>query len=415
MRTGIVNSRNIRDVKKLWSYCFADTPEFKDYYFANRYRQEKNLITTDDIGKVQASLQLSPYVLKVDGVSKDVNYVVGVCVQPESRGKGYSTAIMKDTLNYQYRNDEDVSILMPIDTEIYTRYGYTNCFYRYDFSVDLINIRAGKTCCEVRRAELEELVSDASDKKAPDEDILVIAAQMSEFYHSNIVDKYSYIKRDRQYFINRLEELSVDGGELFLSYDEGVLSGYMMLLPKYSQGHAMVPEMMFRDKDAFNSLMSIIKSHITQFRTADIVTPQHELFNLFIKYDNKYKVSKKSFMMVRIINARNILCEILRRNPGIRQIGAFKIEIEDSVIEDNNFTENFDFSDEASAEAEKSRGGIPFIRLDISDLASLYMKSSNIDHLERAGRIKFESEHDRSFFSDLFGNEIRESYINDYI
>ena len=55
------------------------------------------------------------------------------------------------------------------------------------------------------------------------------------------------------------------------------------------------------------------------------------------------------------------------------------------------------------------------MRLDISDLASLYMKSSNIDHLERAGRIKFESEHDRSFFSDLFGNEIRESYINDYI
>ena len=90
MRTGIVNSRNIRDVKKLWSYCFADTPEFKDYYFANRYRQEKNLITTDDRGKVQASLQLSPYVLQVDGVSKDVNYVVGVCVQPESRGKGYS-------------------------------------------------------------------------------------------------------------------------------------------------------------------------------------------------------------------------------------------------------------------------------------------------------------------------------------
>lgn len=415
MRTGIVNSRNVRDVKELWSYCFADTPEFKDYYFANRYRQEKNLITTDDRGKVQASLQLSPYVLQVDGVSKDVNYVVGVCVQPESRGKGYSTAIMKDTLNYQYRNDEDVSILMPIDTEIYTRYGYANCFYRHDFSVDLINIRAGKTCCEVRRAELEDLVSDAADKKAPDEDILRIADQMSEFYHRNIVDKYAYIKRDRQYFINRLQELSVDGGELFLSYDEGVLSGYIMLLPKYSQGHAMAPEMMFRDKDAFNSLMSIIKSHITQFRTVDIVTPQHELFNLFIKYDNKYKVAKKSFMMVRIINAKNILCEILRRNPGIRQIGSFKIEMTDSVIEDNNFTETFDFSEAASAEEPKSREGIPFMKLDISDLASLYMKSSNIDHLERAGRISFECEQDREFFSGLFGNEIKESYINDYI
>ena len=119
--------------------------------------------------------------------------------------------------------------------------------------------------------------------------------------------------------------------------------------------------------------------------------------------------------MVRIINAKNILCEILRRNPGIRQIGSFKIEMTDSVIEDNNFTETFDFSEAASAEEPKSREGIPFMKLDISDIESLYMKSSNIDHLERAGRIKFESEHDRSFFSDLFGNEIRESYINDYI
>ncbi|NCB71869.1 MAG: hypothetical protein EOM45_08770 [Clostridia bacterium] len=133
-----------------------------------------------------------------------------------------------------------------------------------------------------------------------------------------------------------------------------------------------------------------------------------------MKYDNKYKVSKKSFMMVRIINARNILCEILRRNPGIRQIGAFKIEIEDSVIEDNNFTETFDFS-EGSGEEDKPESGIPFIKIDISDLASLYMKSSNIEHLERAGCVNFESEHDRSFFADLFGNEIKENYINDYI
>lgn len=415
MKTGIVNSKNIKDVKKLWSYCFSDTPEFIEYYFDKRYERERNIITEDEQGKIQASLQLHPYTMIVNNVCKNVNYVVGVCVQPESRGRGYSSTIMKDTLNFQYMNDEDVSILMPIDTEIYTRYGYTNCFYRYEFNVDLANIRAEKTKAATKRVDIDCLIKKDGDDNQNKKSVIQTVAQMSDFYHNNIVDKYSYIKRDEQYFIHKLEELSVDGGELFVTYEGSLLSGYMMILPRHAPGHAVVTEMMFGNKDSFYCLMSIIKSHITQFQTVDIITPQHELFNLFIKYDNKYKMTKKSFMMVRVINAKNIIKEIINRHPKIHEMGEFEFEIKDSVIKDNNFKEKFGFKETDDKLNSAKEGDIPLISMDIADLASLYMKSSNTSDLYRAGRILFKNDSEREFFEQLLGPDIRENYINDFI
>lgn len=408
MKTGIVNSKNIKDVKKLWTYCFADTTEFIEYYFTKRYRQEKNIITEDDQANIQASLQLHPYTMVVNDICKSINYIVGVCVQPQSRGKGYSSAIMKDTLNFEYMNGEDISILMPIDTDIYTRYGYTNCFYRYEFNVDLASIKVEKSKCITKRVNLDSILTSNYENEQEKSEFLKTVTHMSDFYHNNIVDKYAYIKRDQEYFIHKLEELAIDGGELFVTYEGSELSGYMMILPKYSKDHAAITEMMFSNKDSFNTMMGIIKSHITQFRTVEIVTPQHELFNLFIKYDNKYKVIKKSFMMVRVINAKNILCEILNRKSDLNEMRPFQIEIRDDIIKENNFKENYFGNQEADEH-------IPYIKIDISDLAALYMKSVNVTDLERAGSIVFKSDYDRDLFAELLGKEIRENYINDFI
>lgn len=405
MRSSIASEKNLREVKKLWNYCFEDSQEFTEYYFENRHVQENNIIATDDEGLLQASLQLSPYDLIVDDVIKPVNYIVGVCVQPESRGLGYSAALMKDTLNHEYKNGGDISILMPIDTDIYMRYGYTNCFFRYQFKVELINIKPQKMHYPARRLNLEKIF-EKEELKFP-ESLKENIAELSDFYHRQIRSKFSYIKRDEAYFVKKLQELRIEGGDMFLVYEGEVLKGYMMLMPKYEQSHAMVLEMMFENKSALSTLMGIIKSHSTQFKTVDIVTPQHELFNLFIKYDNKYQLTKKSFMMLRVVNAKNILIETVKRSRLYKEDEPFSINIKDPIIEDNDITIAFNTEDES--------GGAPFMTLDISDLASLYMKSTTIEALEKNESIEFESEERRKFFRELFGSEIRENYINDFI
>ncbi len=396
MKTGIVSSKDVKEVKDLWKYCFSDSQEFVDYYFEKRYKQEKNIIISDDNGKIQAALQLNPYTLCVDNKEKNINYVVGVSVKPESRGLGYSSMLLKETMNYQYRNNEDISILMPIDTEIYSRYGYINCFYRYEYNVSLSNIKIRYSKYNVEHVCLENIAKNKT-----------LLLELSEFYHQNIADKFAYIKRDSAYFINKLEELKVDGGSLFTVYDNNILKGYMMLITKNGESEALVPEIMFEDKTAFDSFMRILKSHITQFNTVTMVVPQHELFNLLINYDNKYKITRKNFMMARVINARNILYEILERSE-LYSARKYNIEITDNVIPDNNILE--EFNHESSFEKE-----MPYLNLDVVDLASLYMKTTNIDMLHKSKKVEFRTQEDKEFFEKLFGNEIKENYINDFI
>lgn len=396
MKTGIVSSKDVKEVKDLWKYCFSDSHEFVDYYFEKRYKQEKNIIISDDNGKIQAALQLNPYTLCVDEKEKNINYVVGVSVRPESRGLGYSSTLLKETMNYQYRNNEDVSILMPIDTEIYSRYGYINCFYRYEYNVSLSNIKMRYSKYKVEHVCLENIAENKT---------LLLA--LSEFYHQNIADKFAYIKRDSEYFINKLEELKVDGGSLFTVYDNNILKGYMMLINKNGESEALVPEIMFEDKTSFDAFMRVLKSHITQFKTVNMVVPQHELFNLLINYDNKYKITRKNFMMARVINARNILYEILERSE-LYTTRKYNIEITDNVIPDNNILE--EFNHESSFEKE-----MPYLNLDVVDLASLYMKTTNIDMLHKSKKVEFRTQEDKEFFEKLFGTEIKENYINDFI
>lgn len=396
MKIGSAGSKHIKEIKELWNYCFKDSAEFIDYYFEKRYKKENNMIVTDDSGKVQASLQLNPYTLKVDNKEKKAHYVVGVSVQPESRGLGYSSALLKETLNCQYRNNEDISILMPIDTDIYTKYGYINGFYRYEYSVDLSNIKMRYSKYKVERVHL-----DAIDKNKK------LLLELPEFYEENIGDKFAYIQRDSDYFSKKLHELKVDGGDFFVVYDKDELKGYMMLLSNKDEENAIVPEIMFDDKAAFDACMRVLKSHITQFKTVSMVTPQHELFNYLINYDNKYKITRKNFIMVRVINARNILHETLRRST-VYKTRKYNIEITDSVIADNNILEEFNHESDIQKE-------LPYLNLDIADLASLYMRTVNLDMLYKSKRIEFRKPEDKEFFEKLFVNEISENYMNDFI
>lgn len=396
MKIAIADSKDKSEVKALWKYCFLDSDQFVDYYFEKRYSREKNMVALDEHGKIQASLQLNPYTLNVDEKEKSVHYVIGVSVQPESRGLGYSSKLLKETLNCQYRKNEDISILMPIDTDIYARYGYINTFYRYEYSVDLSCIKMRYSKYSVERVELESISENTK-----------LLSALSKFYHLNIDDKFAYVKRDVKYYINKLEELKVDGGELFTVYEKDKLKGYMMLLPKYHQTEALVIEMMFDDKPAFDAMMRVLKSHITQFKTVTMVVPQHELFNLLINYDNKYKIVCKNFMMTRVINARNILHETLKRST-VHKTRKYNIEITDNVIPDNNILEEFNHESDFQKE-------LPYLNLDIADLASLYMKTTNIDLLYKSKRIEFRRIEDKEFFEKLFDCELKQNYINDFI
>jgi hypothetical protein len=54
--------------------------------------------------------------------------------------KKLTTKLLNKALEEAYNLGEKISLLMPIDTAIYRRYGYENCFSLYSFEVNLSDI-----------------------------------------------------------------------------------------------------------------------------------------------------------------------------------------------------------------------------------------------------------------------------------
>ena len=394
----------------LWKYAFSDTDEFLDYYFERRYAPENTVVLLRD-KSLEAALQLNPYNLAMGDMISQVSYVVGVSVQPESRGKGFMNKLMKSTLNLQYQRGEDFSILMPIDTRIYTRYGYANCFMRHEFHVDISRLNPAKNNYKIKRLDMNNIHN-------MDRELHLL----SEVYFHAVQENHSFISRNRTYWKNKLAELATDGGEIFLISDDFAPKGYVMLIPKSADQTLNVIEMVGLDQGAFDAISSLIKAHSTQAKKAILVTPQPEEFNLYTQYDNTIEHIIKPFMMGRVINAEKILDRIIHKaklhtQPDfLGEGGSFCISISDSVIEENNYTVLYKKGIMAGIEKEVCESWLPERRLKmtVSELAQLYLKSTTVKKLHKMGKIEV-FEEDLEFFEKIFGKITCQNYINDFI
>lgn len=388
----------------LWRYCFADTEQFVQYYFNRRYETENTIVLTE-AGRLEAALQLNPYNLAIGDIVTQVSYVVGVSVQPESRGRGLMKRLIRGTLKAQFERGEAFSLLMPIDTRIYTQYGYQNCFERHEFHVSLDRLEPKRSNYRIRRFDLEYPENQERDLHV-----------LNELYFDAMHDKFSYICRNKTYWKNKLSELAVDGGELFIVQGEFEAKGYVMLA-KGEQNTLNVLELVALDQEAFHSLIGLIKSHRTQASKAVIVAPQYEALSSYIEHDNQVQHIVRPFMMGRVINAEQILDHILYKSKFLdADPECFCITVTDPDISENNLTLTY----EPEHGAEFAHGRLQqeryaqHLKLSVSELAQLYLKSVSLRHLRLLGRVSVR-ESDVDFFCKLFGEELCQNYVNDYI
>ncbi len=397
-------------VKDLWKYAFSDSDEFITYYFEKRFNPNHTIGLFKN-GCLEAALQLNPYNLAIGDVILPVNYVVGVSVQPESRGQGLMTKIMRATLNMQYERGEDFSILMPIDTRLYTRYGYSNCFMRHEFHVDLARLAPKSTKYKIKRL-------DMANVENLDRELHLL----SEVYFDAVQENYSFVSRNRTYWKNKLAELSTDGGEIFIVSDDFSPKGYAMVIPRSQDRTLQVIEMVALDNRAFDAIMGIVKGHSTQAERAVLVTPQNKEFGIYTDYDNNISHIVKPFMMGRIINVERVLdhiiqkSEIYKKDRFFEEDDHFCISVSDDMIEENNYTALYKRGRMADATREVCESCLPDRRLKmtVSELAQLYLKSATVSKLNKMGRLEV-YEKDIELFEEIFGCEFYQNYINDFI
>ncbi len=413
-------------IEELWRYSFNDTEDFINYYFKERYRSENTLVYKDE--KLMAALQMNPYKINIEGQTDPVSYIIGISVFPQHRGRGLTTELLKSALMEEYKNGHSVSLLMPISTPLYTRYGYQNCIDLYSYNIDLSNIELKKTDYKVRRlygTSEEEFKS------------------LSEIYNKKTKEWDIFLDRDDEDFRQLYLEAKSESGEIFAVYDnKDNPLGYMVFYPKFEPLETgFVRELIALDKKAMDCLFNIIKSHATQIKKVLIYQPENNPIAAYFNYDNKIDIQLKPFMMARVVNAKKVIEKILK---GINacDFSLFKfantqdenniyIDIEDSLIDKNNkiFRLNFGKNNVAQQALnensasfiltvhEKSyKSQIPdescIISMDIGTFSQLYFGKHDMGIMVFNQKIKMKNcSHD--FFEILFPK--KSSYINEYI
>lgn len=379
-------------VKALWNYCFVESESFSEYFFEKRYDHKDNLIV-DERG-VRASLMLNPYRLRHGSIEDRTRYVVGISVWPEYRGMKYTTAVLKKAFMDLYEQGETISLLMPINTQIYRRYGYENCFDMDIYTLDLSSI-AVRDRMKIGGYRLYRIAS-SEDKQL--QNLVKLYQRAAKKWDCHLV-------RDEIYYQNLYQEIKAEQGEMILCRDEdGEDAGYMIFYPKFEPLQTgFVREMIVIDSSVYAVFLSLIQNHGTQIKQVVIHQPKDSLFSAYMGRSNQIRHERKPFLMARILHVRKILESLCIKEPVL-----FRIHIEDSMIEQN---EGMYLLSSEGVTFEKE-GQEADVSLTIGELTLLYMGQIRFSELCFIRHWNYDTEK-VMLMERLF--PLKTSYINDYI
>ncbi|MGP1567546.1 MAG: GNAT family N-acetyltransferase [Peptoanaerobacter stomatis] len=382
MEFTFANREDKKAVKILWKYCFTDTDEYIDYYFTKRYDVKNNYLMKKN-NVVISSLMTNPYKIDINGNISDTAYIVGISCDATNRGRGYVSTLIKKTLKGRYLKGEDVSMLMPIDTNIYTRYGYANIADMIELDIPLERIK-NKRCNDV-------------EVKAYDESLL---KDLIYVYSKSCENFGAYFVRDEIYFKNFIDEINLENGYVYLAYFDNEPIAYMVFYPKYElEKTGFVREIFSLSKSGYDKLLDIVKSHYTQIKNILLHTSKNSHLLQYFDNDNNIVYKIKPFIMSRVINVLNTL-------KNLNSQERFCIEIKDDIIEENNAKFEV-YKDLVKKTEEKCNFSI-----NIYDFTQLYFGYSSLDYVIFKNNISLEKD-EYDILKKIFLQ--KDNYFNDYI
>jgi len=271
--------------KKIWRECFPrDSAAFIDFYFDNVHSGNNSLILKDNNGTPCSYMGMPQYEMRFCGHQVKTVYLSGISTLSEHRGKGYMTAMMSQALETMYQRGVLISVLIPADAGLYTRYGYAYCYFHshQNLSGD------GKENDAVR-------VNGDTD--------------FDGIYESCMSGLNGCIKRTPRDWYNIINEHKLVEGKIYTTDNAYAFAGI------YGD-RTVVKEMCCVNEEERQKMISHILYH---HKSARFVLPLDKTLNI------------KPFAQARIINAMEILKII---SKGKR----FTITICDGYIEQNNRT-----------------------------------------------------------------------------
>lgn len=393
----LAKKNDLDKVKRIWEYCFNDTEEYIKFYFEQIYKPENSIVFEFD-NKVVASLNLNQYKLNLNKTEERVSYIVGVSTLPEIRGLGIMKKMMGASFNEMSKKNQNFSILMPIDVELYRKYGYEIC---YDILIQKVNIE-----------ELRGFKADGFLKKAEIEDAKIL----SEIYNNYIKNKKinGAVKREKKYFETMLLEVKAEGLNLYLNDDKGYI------LYSIEDEKFIVRELYYKNIIALKTMLKFIYNHNTQCKEVVFHVDIRFLINEILKKPQNLDVKIEPFMMGRIINVEKAIKN--KRNIDLKNITdnqVLIIKIIDNYVDCNNGVFKIMKKERNKVEIKKIQNDINLnvdLTLSINQLTQLMFSYRDLEELafiDESIEIQRLDEGKLIFFNELFKKEY--NHINEYV
>lgn len=374
---------DIEKAKDIWRENFTDSEEEIDFYFKTIYK-DKNFLLLEEDSEIKASLHENPYDISFNGNILPSFYIVAVAVSPEYRGKGYMRKLLNHSLKNALSNNRDIVFLSPINTEIYSNFGfgYISGLEHYKLKLDDIPFNS--------------INRDIEIKKAGEEDFNNII----ELYNKKMKNTNIYLERDKKYFNRIKAEIENENGKIYVFYREKRITGYLICY--FREEEIFAREFFYYDIETVKTMLAFIKTFKEYYQNFKVTTPQGSNFNFL--FPNQLKVEKKEnpFILARILNVKNILSYLNIKGT------AFNIKVRDNIIDENNDV----FSIEEDGNVEKIDNIDEWnIDIDIRDLATLVSGYMSIDDLVELKKIRVNNI-DLKVLSNIFKKQ--KNYIQEF-
>lgn len=367
------------EVEKLWKKCFEDTDAFVKYYFTYKYDENNTLVLSIN-NEVVAMNHLNQYTLVMNGKKLSVSYIVGVATKQEFRNKGYMRNLIEIAIKEMYKRGQLFSILMPIDSRIYTRFGYEFIQDNLELNIDL--------------TEYGVVHNDSYKINKVDPTNVI---DLVDIYKNSTKDLFCYTYRDEAFYKIFYEEMISEGGQIYNFNNQGYIAYYQ------SDSTIQVREVFYDNIKTLNCIINYLKKTTNRLI---INTHKNDVLRLLLPNIESNKITIKNFMMGRIVDFRGFV-EQYFIGTDIKIV----IKIHDNIINENNNTFSIR-SNHLNVEV-KQVDKISDIEISIGHITQLMLGYLSIEDLIKMNKIIINNKSITTTLSEIFSKKV--SFINEYV
>lgn len=302
--------KDFKTAKYIWEENFSDSEEEINFYFENLYKKE-NFLILEENKQIKASLHENPYTINFNAKLLPSFYIVAVAVSPEFRGRGYMKKLLSYSLINARNTGKEILFLSPINTEIYSKFGfgYISGLENYSLKIDDIPFNSINKSIEIRKVDENSF-----------DDLVTV--------YNDYMKKYNlYLFRDEKYFSRIKKELENEKGQIYSFYKDNKIIGYLMCY--FKKNEIFIREIFYDSIECVKNMLGFIKTFKEYYSMLKVVTPQGSNFNFV--FPNQLKIEKKEepYILGRIVNVEKMI-SLLKIRKNLR------IKIKDSIIAENN-------------------------------------------------------------------------------